>query len=152
MTATVIADPLAAVCSYLRAQIGGQLDQWAGQPAVFRPSLPEAVDASMPLTCVVVRAAGGYKMFGAGLLPVADPVLDVICYGEKPQGSYQVAVAAAHALKQLTQSVWNGVLLYWAKVSAGPVPLPDTETIWPATWLAAQVMYSEIATGGTADW
>lgn len=152
MSPVVVTDPAASLGAYLAATIGGLLavapaGHGMSGPAIFRPSLPEWMDTFMPVACVVVRPAGGYKLFGTGRLPVADPVLDLICYGGSDQQAGQIALAAAQALKQLQQSTWRGATLYWARISGGPVPLPDPATLWPATFLSAQVMHSEAAQG-----
>lgn len=145
LTAT---DHAGAVCAYLASTVGsalGTITSPSGStgPAVFRPDLPEWADKSMPLAALVVRPNGGYKMFGTGPLPVVDPVLDIICYGGAHQQSYEVAMQVAQALRALRMSVWEGATLYWARISGGPLPLPDSYTLWPATWISAQVMMSE---------
>ena len=151
MTLTT-ADPAAAVCAYLASAISTVLatvtapGATTSGPAIFRPDMPQWMDKTMPVAAIVVRPAGGYKMFGTGPLPVTDPVLDMICYGGGQQQSYTVAAAAAQALRALRMSVWEGATVYWARIAAGPVPLPDAATYWPATWLSAQVMVSENAT------
>lgn len=150
MSTPTVADPAAGLCAYLSTAIGDLLDDVpAGHgmtgPALFRPTLPEWADASMPLASIVIRPAGGYKMFGAGLLPVADPVLDLVCYAGAQQQAYLIAAAAARALKQLTVGIYDGTKLYWAKVAGGPIPLPDQQTLWPACWLGTQVMHAETA-------
>lgn len=151
MTTVTLADPAAALCAFLQASVGDLLDQGPNGPLVYRPSLPEKVDPKMPQACIVVRPAGGYKLFGTGRLPVADPVLDLMCYGAVEQQAYTIAVASAQALRQLTMSVWENCKLYWAHISAGPVPLPDAQTLWSACFLSTQVMYAEVATAGTED-
>lgn len=146
MTASpATADPLAAICAYLQSTVGDMLAQGETGPKVFRPQLPTGEDENMPQACIVVRRAGGYKMFNTGTLPVADPTLNIICYGDVPQQSEVIATAVARALKQLSQSVWENTTLYWAKIAGGPVPLPDQQTLWPATWVGAQVMHGELA-------
>jgi hypothetical protein len=105
----------------------------------------------MPQACIVVRPAGGYKLFGTGLMPVADPTLDVICYGTVEQEAYDIARPAVSALRQLTQSVWENTKLYWARIAGGPLPLVDPQTFWPAVWIGIQVMHAEIATAGDDD-
>lgn len=140
-----VADPAKAVCSFLATTVGGLLDEHKARPAVFRPRLPEELTDRMPLACLVVRPAGGYRMFGAGTMPVADPNMDITCYAAGPNQSYQIALAVAQSLKQLSQSVWENTTLYWAKIAGGPIPLPDAQTRWPATWVGIQVMAGEIA-------
>jgi hypothetical protein len=149
VTTITTADPLRAVAAYLKASpVAPMLEPGPHGASVYRPTLPETIQDDMPFACIVVRPAGGYTLFGTGLLPVADPRIDFTCYAGTPQESYEIAVATARTLKQLQMSVWENTKLYWARVAGGPIPLPDTDTLWPATWLSAQVMYAEIATAG----
>lgn len=150
MTTYVVADPAAAMCAYLAATIPEVLDTTTPPggvpgPAVFRPRIPEWAQSEDPLACIVVRRAGGYKLFGTGRIPVADPTIDLTCYAHNAQQADMIATTAANALKQLTMSVWEGCTLYWASISGGPIPLPDTQALWPATWLSFQMMHSEMA-------
>lgn len=152
MSTVVVADPLAAVAAYLQASAVGQMLQAMPHgPAVYRSMLPQSVQKKMPFSCIVVRPAGGYTLFGSGLLPVADPRIDFTCFAGTPQESYEIAVATARALKQLQMSVWENTKLYWARIAGGPIPLPDQNTLWPATWLSAQVMYAEISAAGNRE-
>ena len=143
----VAADPCAAICAYLAATLSDLLAQGPSGPAVFRPSLPQAQDRLMPQACIVVRPAGGYKLYGVGALPVADPVLDLTCYGAVSQQSYELTLAAARVLRALRMSVWEQTKLFWCRIAGGPIPLPDNQTLWPACWLGVQVMHAEAAEG-----
>jgi hypothetical protein len=148
----VTADPLLAIRAYLQASaVGALLEPREHGPAIYRPTMPPTAQDDMPFGCIVIRPAGGYNMFGIGLLPVADPKIDFTCYAGTPQESYEIAVATARALKQLQMSIWEGTKLYWARVAGGPIPLPDQNTMWPATWLSAQVMHAEIAADGNQE-
>jgi hypothetical protein len=150
----VTVDPLAAFCAFLRAQpaVSSLLDQIPpgfglpqGVPAVFRPDLPQNVDASMPLACIVVRPAGGYTQYGKGMLPLADPRIDLICFASNQSRATQIAQTAASAVKQLARpQTWEGTTLYGADVHAGPVPLPDQQTLWPACWLSVVLLHGEL--------
>ena len=147
------ADPLKAVCAFLRVKVGGVLSQTptglkgipAGVPAVFRPDLPEQIAPVMPLECVVVRPAGGYTQYGKEMFYVADPRFDFVCFGSSQSRATRVATAVATELKQLSSpQTWEGAQLYSAQVHGGPVPLPDEQTLWPACWLQAVVMHGEL--------
>lgn len=148
-------DPLAAMCAWLRAnsQIAPLLDPIPntivglphGAPAVFRPDLPQNVDPEMPLACIVVRPAGGYGGFGDSMLLMSDPRIDFICFGSNQTEATGIARAVATELKQLASpQTWEHTLLYSAIVNAGPVPLPDTATLWPAAWLSATVTHGDL--------
>lgn len=149
MTVTV-AEPLLAYVEFLRAHVGDQVatanqPDGAIYPAIFRPDLPRWFEPSMPTRAIVVAPKGGYTQFGKGQMPLADPRVDVVCYGGEndQQGATQLARTVAVVSKQLVSQVWNGVLLVSADVSGGPIPLPDQQTIWPACWLAVQLVHGE---------
>lgn len=156
----LLPDPLAAMCAFLRAntQVASMLDpipsglpgldELAGVPAVFRPDLPSNIDRSMPLSCIVVRPAGGYTQFGTQMFYVADPRMDFICFGTHQVQAQAIANTVATELKQLSfPVVYENCQLYSTTVHAGPVPLPDTQTLWPATFLSATVMVGELPAG-----
>lgn len=160
VTTVLLPDPLAAMCAFLRAnaQVASLLDpipsglpgfeQLAGVPSVFRPDLPAIMDPKMPLAAVVVRPAGGYTQFGTEMFYVADPRMDFICFGAHQVQAGQIANAVAMVLQQLSfPVVYEGCRLYAASVHAGPVPLPDTQTIWPAAFLSATVMVGQLPAG-----
>jgi hypothetical protein len=145
-----IAEPVLAYVEFLRAHIGDQVAQatqpdGAIYPAVFRPDLPRWFEPEMPTAAIVIAPKGGYTQFGKGQFPLADPRLEVVCYGDEDdqQGATQLARLVATVSKQLVSQVWNGVLLVSAAVSGGPMPLPDTQTTWPAAWLSVQLVHGE---------
>lgn len=144
-----IADPAKGLCAYLATAVGGLLFQTSvtgePRPAVFRPRLPEQADSFMPNAAIVVRPSGGPKLFTYGRMPIVDHKLDIVCYGKGGDQAYQVSLAVSRALRALTQSTWEGVLLYAASIAGGPIPLVDTQSLWPAYWMASQVMYAEVA-------
>lgn len=144
------ADPLAAICAYLASTVGSLMTQMpvtgiagpVGSPAIFRPDIPRGWDQYMPTACIVVRGAGGYQLFGGGSMPVADPRLDVICWGGSQLEAASIARSVTIALKQLGPSVWENTLLQWARVT-GPLPMVDADTLWPCNFVSAQVMHAE---------
>lgn len=150
MAAPEIADASAGYAAFLRHQVGDMLDTATNPstgvalPAVFRPDLPRWFDGSMPAACIVVRPAGGYARFGSSTMYLADPRLDVICYGANSEQARRIATTVAVVSKQLMVEVWDGVLLHSANVSGGPVPLPDQQTEFPSAWLAVQVVHGEL--------
>lgn len=150
MSAPAIADPAAGYCAFLRAAIGDMLapatlPSGAGTvPAVFRPDLPSWYDASMPAACVVVRPAGGHTQFGSSMLYIADPRVDVVCYGADQQQATALCVSVTVASKRLVSEVWDGVLIYAANIAGGPIPLPDEKTLWPACWCSVQLVHGEL--------
>lgn len=150
MSAAQAADGAAAYCGWLREQIGGMLasatnpQSGVSTPAVFRPSLPEWFDGQMPAAAVTVRPAGGYSTFGKTMWPLADPRMDVVCYGTRQGEATMIATTIAVATKQLVNEIFEGTLLCSASVDAGPTPLPDAQTLWPACWLSVQLVHGEL--------
>lgn len=152
MSLEQLPDPLKAFAAFLRFQIGDRLtvtpgglkDLPAGVPAVFRPDLPQGFDAIMPTACVVVRPAGGYTQFGKSQLYLGDPRVDIIAYGAQQQEATDICRAVIVASKQLVAQRWENTLLYSAQVSAGPVPLPDSQTLWPTCWASVQLVHGEL--------
>lgn len=152
MSLPPVPDPLKALCAYLRSELsnlvittpGGLKNIPANVPAVFRPDLPLGFDQVMPAACVVVRPAGGYKLYGATQFYIGDPVVDVTCYGANMAQATEVARASVVALKQLVAQEWENTLLYSAQVTAGPTPLPDTQTLWPTCWLSCHLVHGEL--------
>ena len=151
-------DPIKALCAYLRAEVGhlviptpGGLKRIpANIPAIFRPDLPQGFDQIMPAACIVVRPMGGYKQYGKTQFYIGDPTADIVCYGTNSQQATEIARAVVVVLKQLVSQEWENTLLYSAQVAAGPTPLPDAQTLWPACWLSCQLVHGELplAVGG----
>jgi hypothetical protein len=131
------------MCAYLRAAVGDLVED-----RVWRPQVPQQKMAIMPTAAIAVRRAGGYKLFGGSQMPVSDPVLDFMCYGSNAAEAELVSSAVATALKQLSMTVWENTMLYWAVISGGPLPMVDTQTLWPGQLLSAQVMHADYQTAG----
>jgi hypothetical protein len=147
----VVADGAKAYCAFLRAAVGSQLAPASNPkspgvvvPAVFRPAMPQWFDKSMPASAVVVRPRGGYTQFGDSTMYLADPRMDVIAYGTTQQDATSLATLIAVTSKQLVNEVWENTLLMAANISGGPIPLPDTQTLWPACWLSVQLVHGEL--------
>lgn len=86
-------------------------------------------------------------MFHESYIPTGDYRVLVNCYDrDRDQGfsnAFQMWKFVNLALKQnLKQQVVDGLLLYWAKPSGGPIPTHDAETGWPQVSSTWQV-YSE---------
>lgn len=146
---TAVADPYMALIMFLRSAVGGLVAQTVfpnglQAPAIFRPDLPKWFDDSMPTGAMVLRPAGGYTRFGATMFYVGDPRVDIVCYGETQEEATGIAQASIVVLKQLVSQMWENTLLYSASISGGPIPLPDTQTIWPAVWMSTTLMVGEL--------
>lgn len=150
MTAPVVADAAAGYCAFLRGRVGDMLDVATNPtsgltlPAVFRPDLPRWFQGSMPAACIVVRPAGGYTRFGSSTMYLADPRVDVLCYGANGEAARRLATTVAVVSKQLMVEVWDGVLLHSANIAGGPIPLPDQQTEFPSAWLSVQLVHGEL--------
>lgn len=137
-----VADVRTAVAGYLLDAVGGLVNGH-----VFSPKLPEnddmPGDLHMPQGCIIVSGAGGVSVHGNSFLPLGTPRIDVRCYGSTGLQADRIAQAAANALKRLRPSVWEGVKLHSANISAEPNPMIDADTLWPFTLISVQVMYVE---------
>lgn len=133
-----ISDPTAALAMFLRSNLSDLIDG-----RTYRPQLPKSADKDMAQACIVVRRAGGLKVYGKSQLPISDPTVDLICYGATAMEAETVAAAACAALKGLVMEVWEGVMLYSANIIAGPLPLPDLQTLWPAALVSTQVLHRD---------
>lgn len=148
MTATA-ADPMAALGEYFKTTPVNAVT--AGR--IFRPELDEDEIRNMPRAAVVIRRAGGYGMFGGSQVPIGDPRLDIVCYGQTYlQAEQTVAGEVVNALKALRGGVFglgpgSMTRLYWARVEGGPNPMTDPEENWPMALVTAQVAHCELAVG-----
>jgi hypothetical protein len=143
-----VAGPAAAVAVFLSAQpqvvqLLGK-NSW-GTPAVYRPQIPKSEDSLMPQGAISVRYAGGVDMFSGSRLPVSTPRVDITCFAAERQQADEIASAVFVVSKQLNMETWENVMLYWLKPQH-PVPLPDTQTLWPASVVTAQLMHGDYAT------
>lgn len=146
-----VADPAAAFGAWIRYNVGDMLAPATNPtsgvtlPAVFRPDMPEWFDQNMPAAAVVIRPAGGYTaQFGKSFIPMADPRQDVLAYGQNQQQATQIARTILVMAKQLNNQIWENTLLYCVNISAGPTPLPDTQTLWPTCWFGVQLVHGEL--------
>lgn len=138
------ADPRAAIAAYLIDTVGDLVDGH-----VFRPRLPDKADlagmgVTMPAPVLVVRAAGGYARFGGSDLPIGDPRVDVLCYGETRLEADNIAGEVLLALKALGSKVYERTYLRSARIS-GVVPLVDPDTAWNYSVVSAQVLCNDYA-------
>lgn len=133
-------DPVKAVMTYLAAD-SDVAALIAGR--VFGGDLPQAQAASMPRACVVVREAGG-GLLGSSWEDYGDIRLDVFAYGATPHEAAQLRRAVYKRLKAMTRTVSETVLLHWAKLDGGPIPMFDVDTTWPYVWTSWQVLVNEI--------
>ena len=158
MSVVQFPDPLAGLCAYMRAQpaLASLLDPIpqntgglpAGVPAIFRPDIPQAMDGSMPMACIMIRPYGGYTTLGDQRFYMKDPLIDLIAFASQQNQATAICRAAGTVLAQLASpQVWENCLLYSCQLKAGPVPLPDEQTLWPACWLSVTLVHGELPAG-----
>ncbi len=142
MTGSTVSDPAKALAGYLAANLGDLLDKNVnGQPAVFRPDLPRREDPTMPKAALVLRPVGGPTMVTGPQIPLANRRIDITCYGTTAQQANNLGNAVIVALKPLVMQRWEDVMIYSALPTAGPIPLLDTEVLWPAVVVTAGVVH-----------
>lgn len=134
-------DPIAALVAFLKAD--ADVAALAGT-RVFAGELPRTENTAMPRQAVVLGPAGGGAL-GGGYQRYGDGRVDAYCYGATPRESWVLYLAVHVALKQLRREVHSGVLLHWARPSAGGATGRDPETDWPLTLSSWQVLASEVA-------
>jgi hypothetical protein len=132
-------DPTLAIAAYLKS-VEAVNNLTEGR--IYRPELSTKKDASMPLPLVIVRPSGGGVMFGKDYLPIMDARLDCVCYGSTRLEAENVAREVQLALKELRRSVWEEVVLLWARITGGVASLIDPETNWTFSMVATQVCYA----------
>lgn len=141
------AAPLDAVALYLKTTLVNDLV--SGR--VYRPELDDDIIGVMPTECIVIRRAGGYGLFGNTHVPIGDPRLDILSYGQTYLDADGIAAEIVNALKALRGGVFTSpdsgirTRLYWARIEAGPMPVTDPETDWPCAVVSAQVAHLELA-------
>ena len=148
-----VPDALLAFVMFLRQQVGDRVMQTPSGlqgippdvPAIFRPEMPQGFQSQMPAACIICRPAGGYTKFGKTQFMLADPRVDINSYAPTQGEAVANAQAIALACKLLIlPQVFEECLLNSAMVSAGPTPLPDTQTLWPCAWMSVQLVHGEL--------
>lgn len=111
---------------------------------VFGAELPEGEAINMPRASVVCRPSGGGSYIpGRSYIEIADPRVDITCYGATPYQADRTHRAVHAALKQMRRNVSAGCLLHWALPTVSPLQLRDPDAEWPMVLSVWQVLYSE---------
>lgn len=134
-------DPIAAIIAVLLADpdVAALVSMH-----VFGGEVPETLNATMPLDCVVVKAAGGPGSPGGGFQDYGQSRLDFFCYGPTPNASWAVYLAVFHALKQMHRQKSAGVLLHSADCVSKGASGRDPVKQWPLTLTSFLVLASEV--------
>lgn len=119
-------DIIAAVLTFLKADAGVSL--LVGS-RVYAGEMPRDEMDDMPKKIAIIRYAGG--MEHNRFLPIADPRIDVLSYGETYYEAGQVDRAIYDALKALNRRTVDDVLLHGVALSGGPYMLRDGSEGWP---------------------
>ncbi len=135
-------DPIKALIAYLQTDdyVAARVDN-----RVFGGSVDEDENPNMPRCCVVLAPAGG-GMIGQ-TNDFGDVRIDTLCYGSDEAEAWQVYRTVLRAMKLLERETIDGVLLHWARVSAGGATGTDPVTAWPVCVASFQVLAAEIAAG-----
>jgi len=108
---------------------------------VYGAELPEFTPHEgtlMPRKCIVAKYAGSGRLGENDYLPIHEPRIDLLCYGETPYEADRVRRSTYKVMKELKRKVQGDVVLFRATHSGGPVQLRDGDTGWPLiveSWL-----------------
>lgn len=101
---------------------------------VFVNRIPKGVvegeDTRHPSKMIVLRQAGGASKFD--FLPVDNPTIDVLCYGETDKEADIVRREVWSRFVYLKGEIHVGVCLNDAQPISGAISLVDPEIEWPA--------------------
>lgn len=109
---------------------------------VYGGELPNADNVFMPRACVTLTPAGGVAD-RFGYVDLAEPRVDVRCFGSTPHQSYAVHRAVHGVLKNMRRNVQGDTMLHSARIEASASTLRDPDTEWPMTLSSWQVLASE---------
>lgn len=138
-----VANPATGIAAYLTSALGGVTSGTIKEGLrVFRPSLPKEEEPNMPERCIVVSRAGGSQLFSRTFLPITDSILDVTCFGSSRLQADELADEAMQALQDLRECKWEGVVLKWVRIAAGPVADIDDHSNWPESLIVIQVAHN----------
>lgn len=135
-----MAEPIAALVAFLKDDPDSAA-LTAGR--IYGGELPREQVPDMPRAAVVLRPAGGGSI-GRAYQDYGDRRIDVDCFGDSPKAAWGLHLAVHDALKHLRRAVHAGVLLHWARESAGGVLARDPDTDWPIAASSWQVLAAEV--------
>lgn len=136
---TTIADPLAALVAYLRAD--ALVAALAGA-RVYGGELPGSETVDMPQAAVVLTPAGGYADRFA-YMELGEPRIDVRCYDSTPYLAHRLYRTVHGALKHMTRNVQGSTMLHCATLESSVEGLRDPDTEWPLAFSSWIVLASE---------
>ena len=142
-----IPDPLAT----LRTILGLEATVTALAPAarIYAGELPEAEAAAQPRTAVLLQPAGGLPELG--WMALAQPRVDVKCFGKTPFEAAQLSLAVHDVLKNLQRRIAaassSGTrgLIHGAQLYGGPNALRDPDGDWPFVLRTYLLLTSDVA-------
>lgn len=139
---TALLDPIPALIAYLKTD--SDLQALAGT-RIFGGELPDAENASMPRSSVVLRHAGSPNVYGTAYQEFGDTRIEIRTYGATVYKGTELARIVAGRLKNMRRNVQAGTILHWATSSGGMMQLRDPDAEWPFTLTTWQVLAAERA-------
>ncbi len=89
----------------------------------------EAADTRHPPKMLVLRQAGGAAK--QDLLPIMDPVINALCYGETDEEADKVFRAVYQRFNFLMREMHEEVLIHHINPTGGPTPSTEPDFVWP---------------------
>ena len=116
-------DIISALLSFLKADTAVAA---LADTRIYAAELPRAEIESMPQKIAVLRYAGGVER--NRFLPIAEPRIDILSFGETYHEAGKLDRAIYAALKALNRETVDNVLLHGIALSGGPLMLRDSDT------------------------
>ena len=122
-------------------------------PAVYGVSLPPEAASAMPTAAVVISPAGSIpNPLEASDVEVANPRIDIRCYGESDLAALVLWWEVWHALRAVSHATvvaadTSQLTVLWAQGPGGPLPFRDPNHEWP-WWLGSYSVLVRQTRGG----
>lgn len=147
----MIPDPLGALRTILGldANITALVTTAPAAARIFVGELPEVEAQAQPRSAVLVQPAGGLPEPGTAQL--AQPRIDVRCYGRTPNEAWRLSLQVHESLKAIQRRIATATssgdkaLIHSATPSGGPTLLRDNDGQWPMVLRTYTLFVSEVA-------
>jgi len=142
----MLADILPAVLDYLRNDVDVTALVGTRVYGVEAPNEPPFDANGNLLRFVVVSPAGtGLGWYQRSDVPISSDRYEVRCYGPSHYEALRVYRAVHPALRQMSRHTRNGVQLFNAQQTGGPMSLRDPDAHWPFVLAYYTIVASEVA-------
>ena len=100
---------------------------------IYGGEFPKKDSRTRPYPIIVINASGGAATSegSASYVPLTNTRMDVFCYAETPLKAFDLYQHVHRVFTEFERETLDGVLLYNAIVSGGPIQARDPENDWP---------------------